>query len=87
MKKTRHSLVASIAAFMVITACSKQETPEPVAPAEPVASETANDLATRAGAPLFEGMGNHHHPITTIDPDAQRYFDQGLVIDFAFNHS
>jgi hypothetical protein len=25
--------------------------------------------------------------ITTSDPDAQRYFDQGLVIDFAFNHA
>jgi tetratricopeptide (TPR) repeat protein len=32
-------------------------------------------------------MGDHHHPITTSDPDAQRYFDQGLVIDFAFNHA
>lgn len=45
------------------------------------------ELAQRAGAPLFEGMGDHHHPITTSDPDAQRYFDQGLVIDFAFNHA
>ena len=46
-----------------------------------------NELATRAGAPLFDGMGDHHHPITATDPDAQRYFDQGLVIDFAFNHA
>ena len=46
-----------------------------------------SELAQRAGAPLFEGMGNHHHPITTSDEDAQRYFDQGLVIDFAFNHA
>jgi len=51
------------------------------------ADESALDLATRAGAPLFEGMGMHHHPITTGDPDAQRYFDQGMVIDFAFNHA
>lgn len=52
-----------------------------------VAPEPVADLATRAGAPLFEGMGDHHHPITTADPDAQRYFDQGLTIDFAFNHA
>lgn len=45
------------------------------------------ELATRAGAPLFDGMGNHHHEITTVDADAQRYFDQGLIIDFAFNHA
>jgi len=44
-------------------------------------------LAQRAGAPLFDGMGDHHHPITTKSADAQRYFDQGLVIDFAFNHA
>jgi len=32
-------------------------------------------------------MGNHQHAITTGNPDAQRYFNQGLVIDFAFNHA
>jgi tetratricopeptide (TPR) repeat protein len=32
-------------------------------------------------------MGDHHHAISTADPGAQRYFDQGLVIDFAFNHA
>jgi tetratricopeptide (TPR) repeat protein len=32
-------------------------------------------------------MGEHKHAITTNDPDAQRYFNQGLVIDFAFNHA
>jgi tetratricopeptide (TPR) repeat protein len=55
------------------------------APEKP--AETPLELAARAGAPLFDGMGNHHHPITTSDPAAQRYFDQGLVIDFAFNHA
>ena len=49
--------------------------------------ESLNDLVTRAGAPLFEDMGNHTHPITTGDPYVQRYFDQGLTIDFAFNHA
>ncbi len=45
------------------------------------------EIVARAGAPLFEGMGDHHHPITTADPAAQLYFDQGLIIDFAFNHA
>ena len=45
------------------------------------------DLAQRAGAPLFDGMGNYHMPITTADPDAQRYFDQGMVLAFGFNHA
>lgn len=46
-----------------------------------------SELVARAGAPLFDGMGDHHHPITTSDPGAQTYFDQGLIIDFAFNHA
>jgi tetratricopeptide (TPR) repeat protein len=37
-------------------------------------------------APLFDGLGDHHHPVTTRSPLAQRYFDQGLVLAFAFNH-
>ncbi len=44
-------------------------------------------LVAKAGAPLFDGMGDHSHAITTRDPGAQRYFDQGLIIDFAFNHA
>ena len=44
-------------------------------------------LAQRAGAPLFDGMGDFHMPITTLDPDAQRYFDQGMVLAFGFNHA
>ena len=49
--------------------------------------DARNALAARAGAPLFDGMGLHNHPITTRVADAQRYFNQGLVIDFGFNHA
>lgn len=48
---------------------------------------TRAQLVAEAGAPLFHGMGNHHHPITMSHPGAQRFFDQGLIIDFAFNHA
>ena len=50
-------------------------------------ADPAQSLAERAGAPLFEGMGDYHMPITTADPDAQRYFDQGMVLAFGFNHA
>ena len=36
--------------------------------------------------PLYEGMGTHHRAVTTDSPLAQRYFDQGLVWAYAFNH-
>ena len=37
-------------------------------------------------APLFDSLGSHHHAITTAVPEAQRYFDQGLILVYAFNH-
>lgn len=37
-------------------------------------------------APLLEGMGNHHFPITTTVDLAQRFFNQGIVLAFGFNH-
>ncbi len=37
-------------------------------------------------APLLVGLGHLHHPITTSNPLAQRYFDQGLTLVYAFNH-
>jgi tetratricopeptide (TPR) repeat protein len=38
-------------------------------------------------APRFEGMGRHHHPVTTKLGLAQRYFDHGLTLCFNFNHA
>jgi tetratricopeptide (TPR) repeat protein len=49
--------------------------------------ETDAELAARAGAPLFSGMGEFHRVIDTSDPGAQRYFDQGMVLTFGFNHA
>ncbi|MFB3921358.1 MAG: hypothetical protein ACE145_06520 [Terriglobia bacterium] len=37
-------------------------------------------------ASLLAGMGQHHHPILTRNPEAQRFFDQGLTLIFGFNH-
>lgn len=36
---------------------------------------------------LFDNLGSHHHTITTTSPQAQRYFDQGLILVFGFNHA
>ena len=37
-------------------------------------------------AALFPGLGHLHHPIHTARPEAQRFFDQGLTLVYAFNH-
>ena len=37
--------------------------------------------------PLWEGLGSLTYKITTANPLAQRYFDQGLRLAYAFNHA
>ncbi|RKD92131.1 hypothetical protein BC643_2501 [Mangrovibacterium diazotrophicum] len=38
-------------------------------------------------APLFDNLGNYSYPITTSNELVQRYFDQGLVLAYGFNHA
>ncbi len=38
-------------------------------------------------APLFKGLEGIHFPITTKSVEVQKYFDQGLMLSFAFNHA
>ena len=37
-------------------------------------------------APLLDGMGDLNHPVTTSNEMAQRFFNQGLVLSYGFNH-
>ncbi len=46
----------------------------------------ATALAEGERAPLFDGMGSHTRTVSTKDELAQRYFNQGLVWAYAFNH-
>lgn len=85
-------LTSSAMAALLLSACATSST-EDLAPAiapEPPAAEgeyeTAS-LAEKAGAPLFEGMGDYHRTISTSSEDANKYFDQGMVLAFGFNHA
>ena len=66
-------VLACLSALFLITSCDNKE--------------NIQEIVTEAGAPLFDGMGDHTHPITAKNEYVQRYFDQGLTIDFAFNHA
>jgi hypothetical protein len=37
-------------------------------------------------ATLMSGLGSLHHPVSTTYIEAQRFFNQGLSLVFAFNH-
>jgi tetratricopeptide (TPR) repeat protein len=36
---------------------------------------------------LMQGLGEHEHPIATSNAEAQKYFNQALVLSFGFNHA
>ncbi|MEP6470629.1 MAG: tetratricopeptide repeat protein [Acidobacteriota bacterium] len=51
------------------------------------ASAQHDHAGAKAAEPEIQaGMGTWHHAITTRNPEAQRYFDQGLAFLYGFNH-
>ena len=76
-----------ITGLVALTACSEAITTDPTAGPAPLSGAERKALVAEANAPLFDGMGDHHHAITASSSGAQRYFNQGLVIAYAFNHA
>jgi len=66
--------------LIVLLALTAQAGCQDRSPEEAVATEAAS-------VPLYETLGDHHYAITTDVPEAQRYFDQGLRLTYAFNHA
>ena len=50
-------------------------------------SPAQHDHGSRGEKPplLLSGLGNHTHPMTTQNPEAQKFFDQGLALLYGFN--
>lgn len=67
--------VAALAAGLYVGTLPSNANPEPAkSPEAPV------------GATLIPGLGSHRFAITTRVPEAQRWFDQALMLTFGFNH-
>lgn len=49
--------------------------------------KSAASPAPKLEAPLFSDLGSYSVPITTDQPLTQRFFDQGLILTFGFNHA
>ena len=72
---------------LLLASCT-EERPETSAVGGPQFEGTSQaEVVKLAGAPLFEGMSEYSYPISSQVPHVQRYFDQGLVLAFAFNHA
>jgi hypothetical protein len=78
---------------LVLAACSSDKSPPEHIPAPEAATDTSPPIdeqaavVARAQAPLLGGLGDFNHPITTADPWAQRYFNQGMIMASGFNHA
>ena len=64
-------LTTALAALVLFGGCSRQP-------------ETTSAPPT---TPLYDNLGRLQHTITTSSPEAQRYFNQGLTLSYAFNHA
>src|SRR5215475_10066025 len=76
--------IASVIAAIVVFALGCRA-PAP----QPNTSTSTNAASSTAPAPnagILPGVGTHHHPIATTNPDAQTFFDQGMALVFGFNH-
>jgi hypothetical protein len=72
MDRFKEGILAGFVVILLGAACVR-----------PALAREAGDLP----APIFRGLGRHHHTITTQYELAQRYFDQGLTLCFNFNHA
>ena len=78
--KTIYQLALQVLAVLVIAGCAEQKLGTTSSDQAFTESAEVLTLAERAGAPLFDGMGDYEMPITTQEQDAQRYFNQGMVL-------
>ena len=56
------------------------------APGAAAAQEHQHTAESATPVSPMTGLGSHHHRITTSSAQAQRLFDQGLVLLYGFNH-
>jgi tetratricopeptide (TPR) repeat protein len=72
----RATLLASLAVLWPLAVSAQHHGAMAPAP------ETAGPIA-----PLLANLGSYHHAVSTTDPRAQQFFDQGLRLVYAFNHA
>ena len=84
--------ITALLLVVLIAACQKKteivqniNAPSPMRCAPQLSD--ADWYSSGTPAPFFEGMDILHYPITTKSPEAQKYFNQGLLFSYGFNHA
>ncbi|MEY8019923.1 hypothetical protein AB8P51_03770 [Muriicola sp. SD30] len=93
---TKVKLTAMIAGILVclyfVLPKESEKDPSQLASYGAIKCTVANFLlkdvdTTQQISPLFENLGTLNFPITTSNPRAQEFFNQGLRLTYAFNHA
>jgi tetratricopeptide (TPR) repeat protein len=81
----RYALAAAAGLF-VLGCQSSPPSAEQETPRAAPAAATPAPAAQKRGAPLFANLGSYQREVTTSNAQARRYFVQGMVLLYGFNH-
>ncbi len=85
---TQHNLLQTLLPQRAIakdTHIATSTAPAPCHTASPVVLALAANPT--AAVPLYDGLDHYRYPISTKNAQAQRYFNQGLLLSYGFNHA
>jgi hypothetical protein len=81
MHTIRLPILACVIAALALGACDR-----PAARVTAATPEVSPPEMAMIGAHLLEGLGEYRFEITTTHPEVQRWFDQGMMLTYGFNH-
>jgi tetratricopeptide (TPR) repeat protein len=86
--KRRIAVVVALAALVagVLYSRSLRSPSPPVVPLAPAPATAPAPAEAIPGATLLAGLGGHHFEISSRVPGVARWFDQGLMLAYGFNH-
>src|SRR5690606_3776930 len=79
MNRYRHPVLLAAAITLASPCTGSHDDPEAL-------MQAASPPEAALGVNLLEGLGDHHFAVTSDHPDVQRWFDQGLMLAYGFNH-
>lgn len=82
----RAAIIAIVAFWSTLAVAQPHDMSKMVGMGLPPMPSIYGGQADKPGAPVFQGLGTHHMPVTAT-PEAQKFFDQGVRLTFGFNHA
>ena len=79
MNRYRHPALLAAAIILASACTGSHDDPEAL-------MQAASPPEAALGVNLLEGLGDHHFAVTSDHPEVQRWFDQGLMLAYGFNH-